>query len=291
MVILTGANSLYFLGLANLVGSIHFWAPDHDVIVYDLGLTKPFAAEVRRWRKTTLVSDFAPEHAPAHWRTPRLYAWKPLAIHHALLRHPSVLWIDAGSDLRAPVAEIQAYLEQDGHLFVQGQDLDMTLMSHDITYAALGTQKARFIGKQHFAGNLQGYTQNGQARMLILEPFYQCALNRDCIAPAGSDLSNHRFDQTVLSILIYQSGLPVIPRTQLLAAHRDALNSDPKQPSSAAVYTARCRSREYIGQVRHETMKQSRLRLKWWILSGKIRNMIRRSPRCQGRTRTDWRAA
>jgi len=255
VVIVTASNSRYFKGLVNLVGSIHFWAPDHDIMVYDLGLKRSFLTEIKRWRKTAVVRRFAPGDAPAHCRRPRIYAWKPLAIYHAMQRHASVLWIDAGSDLRAPVTAIQEFLDQDGHFFVQGQDLDMTLMSHDGSYAAMGTKKACFKGKQHFAGNLQGYTQNEQARTLILDPLYRCAMNRNCIAPKGSNLSNHRFDQTVLSILIYQSSLRVIPRTHLLSAHRSELNPDPGQPSAATVYTARCSSREYIHQVRYKTTK------------------------------------
>jgi hypothetical protein len=33
----------------------------------------------------------------------------------------------------------------------------------------------------------------------VLLPWYQCSRNPECIAPAGSSLSNHRFDQSVMS--------------------------------------------------------------------------------------------
>jgi hypothetical protein len=250
MIIATAANSRYFIGLKNLVGSIHFWAPNKNILIYDLGLQKTFLEEISNWQNVTIVRNFVPQNAPKHCRIIHTYAWKPLAIYHAIQRHPSVLWIDAGSDLRAPMTPIETYLEEEGHFFVQGQDLDMTLKSHENCYQAMGTSKENFKGKQHFAGSLQGYTQKGKAYELILKPLYQYALQRNCIAPSGSNLSNHRFDQTVLSILIYQSQLPITPHTQLLSAHRYELNPNLEQASSAIIYTARCSSSEYVKQLR-----------------------------------------
>ncbi|NER20752.1 MAG: DUF1647 domain-containing protein [Symploca sp. SIO1B1] len=249
MFIITAANSPYFWGLENLVGSIHFWAPEQQIIIYNLGLNQDLIEEINTWKNTSIVNRFLPKNVPEHCKVIHYYAWKPLAIYHAIHHHQSLLWVDAGSDFRAPLTTLQSHLEQDGHLFVQGQDLDMTLMSHDGCYEAMGTKKAYFQGKQHFAGNLQGYVQNGKAHKLILEPLYRNALNRDCIAPPGSNLTNHRFDQTVLSILIYQSELSVVPRTNLLSAHRQELHPEPEQPSSATVYTARCSSEEYVDKI------------------------------------------
>lgn len=249
MIIATAANSPYFMSLKNLVGSIHFWAPDCNILIYDLGLKKTFLEEITHWHNVTIVHNFVPRNAPDHCRIIHTYAWKPLTIYHAIQRHPSVLWIDAGSDLRAPINPIEHYLEEDGHFFVQGQDVDMTLKSHRACYQAMGTFKEDFKGRQHFAGSLQGYTRKGQSYGFILEPLYQYALQRNCIAPPGSDLSNHRFDQTVLSILIYQSQLPIIPRTHLLSAHRYELNPNTEEASSAIVYTARCSSSEYVQQL------------------------------------------
>ncbi|MEM7061699.1 MAG: DUF1647 domain-containing protein [Cyanobacteria bacterium P01_B01_bin.77] len=249
MVIVTAANSAYFMGLENLVGSIHFWAPKHKIILYDLGLEKADLEEINYWKNISVVRGFMPQNAPPHCRVIHCYAWKPIAIYHALQQYPAVLWIDAGSDLRSPLDTVQSHLEREGHFFVQGQDLDMTLMSHDGCYEALNAQKSDFQGKPYFAGNLQGYVQHSHAHTHILEPLYTCALKQDCIAPSGSNLTNHRFDQTVLSILIYQSGLPIIPRTHLLSAHRDELHPDPEQPSAATVYTARCASEDYVSKI------------------------------------------
>ncbi|MGA8260697.1 MAG: glycosyltransferase family 10 [Arenicellales bacterium] len=249
MVFVTAVSPRYFPALKNLVGSIHYWAPDRRVVVYNLGLEIAQLAEIDRWRNTTVVREFLPGDAPPHVRVLHTYAWKPVAIGHAIGHHDAILWIDAGSDLRSPPDAMLHYLETDGHFFVQGQDLDMTLMSHDGCYEALGATKSEFKDLQHFAGNLQGYVRDGRAHRRVLRPLVEHALEQECIAPAGSNLSNHRFDQTLLSILIYRSGLDVVPHTELLSARREDLERDPDRPSAAAVYTARGRSAEYAHRV------------------------------------------
>ena len=201
--------------------------------------------------------NFGLASGPQHLRELHNYAWKALVLKDAILHHDSILWTDAGSDFRASPEPLSGQLEREGHLFFQGQDEDMSRKSHPGCYRALGTDIGRFAGKPHFAGGLQGYTRSGRAHSRILEPMFRCAMEKQCIAPPGSSLDNHRFDQTVLSILAYQSELAIKPATRLLAAERDQLAEDPLQQSERIVYTARGASIEYLRQLRD---KQSRIR-------------------------------
>lgn len=250
MVFVTAANARYFPALVNLVGSIHYWAPERRIVAYDLGLESAQLEKLAQWRNVEVVRRFIPAGAPPHVGIVHNYAWKPIALSHALGRYGRILWIDAGSDLRSPPDAMLRDLEDNGHFFVQGQDLDMTLMSQDRSYEVLGATKEDFKGLGHFAASLQGYIRGGPAYYRILRPMTEYALNEQCIAPTGSDLSNHRYDQTLLSILIYQSGLDVTPHTEMVAASREELEPDPASPSAAVVYTAHGRSDEYAGNVR-----------------------------------------
>ncbi len=249
MVVVTAADRRYLGALANLVGSLHHWSPGDTVVIYGLALAGSFQRELASWNHVDFRDAFEQLELPAHCRELRLYAWKPPLIRDALARHESVLWVDAGSDFRASPAPLAAVLERDGHLFVQGQDLDMVPMSHPETCRTLGIDWADLSGRPHFAGNLQGYRQGGRAVSEILEPLVACALNRECIAPSGSSLANHRYDQTALSAIIYRSGIEVRPATHLLASQRGQLNADPLLPSERVLYTARGRSREYVARL------------------------------------------
>ena len=63
---------------------------------------------------------------------------------------------------------------------------------------------------------------NQEAREII-HKWKELALVKECIAPVGSNRSNHRQDQSILSILIYQSTLWQKMATSLLGVkvHQD----------------------------------------------------------------------
>jgi hypothetical protein len=141
----------------------------------------------------------------------------------------SILYIDAGSQVRAKMGGIEKHLIQDGYFFVQGQDLDMTEKSHEDMFIEMDTKKSHFKDKPHYTGSLQGYQRNSVAHQHILDPLYKYALNPQCIAPKGSSYLNHRYDQSVLSVLIYRCGFNVSARTELICADRSRLDLDPLQ--------------------------------------------------------------
>jgi len=249
MIVVTAADAKYFRGLKNLVGSVHFWAPSIRILVYDLGLTATMRREASDWCDVRLIPGILND-LPVQLRDLYLYAWKPLAIKEALEREESVLWLDAGSDIRAPLDTIDEYIHSDGHFLARGQDVDMTKMSHPQMYRALGADPFDFRKLGHFSGSVQGYLKHSDAYQHVLLPMAAKALLKECIAPAGSSLQNHRYDQSLLSILVYGSGLDVSPKTFLLTAERKLLNEEPLQASEKTIFTARRSSREYIGQLR-----------------------------------------
>ena len=250
MIVVTAASKRYFGALINLVGSLHYWESDHQITVYDLGLGTRQLEEMNRWRNVSVKERFLDMGIPPHCRNLYQYAWKPYAIADSLQTHDRVLWIDAGSDIRAPLKSIDDFLSKEGYFLTQGQDLDMTLMSHSATYEFLGFNKNDFLGKPHYSANLQGYLIEGLATERILTPMLKAASVKDCIAPPGSNLSNHRFDQTILSIFAYSSGMNLNPQTELLACSRAQLQQDHELPSNMIVYTARGRSDDYKFYVR-----------------------------------------
>jgi hypothetical protein len=250
MILVTAASQSYFGALANLVGSLAYWNPEHRFVIYDLGLGDKLLDEVKKWQNVTLVMNFLDSNLPGHCKLLKEYAWKPFVIEHAIERYGSALWIDAGSDIRAPIDPVFTLLTQQGYFFVKGQDLDMTKKSHAATYHYLGLNKLDFIAKEHFSANLQGYTHGSLAHQDILIPMVNAAAKKQCIAPPGSNLSNHRYDQTLLSLVAYTRAWDVVEHTVYLAAQRNQLSNDPTLPSDKIVFTARGSSRDYVRYLR-----------------------------------------
>ena len=242
--IVTAANDLYAEALENLVASAKFWAPEHPVVVYNLGGLD--VDKVRSWSNVAAVEweDGIPSDYPPHVHHPKKYAWKPIILNETVHRYHSVLWLDAGSTLRGPIDPVEQVLREEGVFLVKGQDNNMEL-AHPSSFQYLGVPLDRT--QPHYAGNTQGYTLNHYVDSIVI-PNAKCALIAACIAPEGSSLSNHRYDQTTLSILAYQAHAP--HQTGYLAVSRDQLEHDIRRPSSRFIWTSRGESREYIDHQR-----------------------------------------
>lgn len=57
----------------------------------------------------------------------------------------------------------------------------------------------------HLAANRQLYINNSVMIEKVLEPLTACALRKECIAPKGSRVGNHRFDASALALIVYKN--------------------------------------------------------------------------------------
>ena len=250
LAIATAASAGYFTGLVNLVGSVHTWRRGTTIRVYDLGMEPRQLDQVRSWENTILSNAIIDGDWPTHCKLAALYAWKPLAILDALEHDERVVWSDAGSDFRAPLDPIENAIVEGGCFLAHGQDSDMVKLAHPQSLSRLGMNPHDFTGKSHFAGSIQGWLRNSLPSRRILEPVASACLDRDTIAPKGSNRRNHRYDQTLLSLYAYSSGLEIQSGTHLVGSSRDQFEPAPDSPSRRVVFTARCSSAEYLTSVR-----------------------------------------
>lgn len=221
MFVATGGSQLR--PLANLVGSVHFWCLSCHIVVYNFGLPPDEKEYIEHWCRTTLewkdgiqVQDLAGQHVAA----PEEYVWKPFAILQSVLKYKdaAVLWLDAGSTVTGPIhSTVWPLLRNDGHFLVQGQDLDMTALCVEGSFAFLHQNEEDFVNKPSYSSDTVGFAYGSEAYYKILLPWVQCAGVADCIAPPGSSEDNHRFDQAVLSIITYTSRVNVTAHTELLS--------------------------------------------------------------------------
>ena len=153
--------------------------------------------------------------------------------------------------MRGDPVIIDRLMEKEDAFFVQGQDEDMTPWSHPQTLRFFQTNTVEMKNKYSFSGNLQGYVYDSQAYWDVLAVVEACCAIPDCIAPVGSGLGNHRYDQIAMSAAIYTNPrIEITPHTELLAAVREQLEGDHKTPSSHIVWSARQISQEYVPHIK-----------------------------------------
>jgi hypothetical protein len=239
--IVTAATGEYWRGLENLVASAQYWAPQHKVVIYNLGgFSQDQYNTMKAWPNVADIQwwpDGIPAHYPAHVHVGKIYAWKPLILNETLLKYKSIFWLDAGSTLAGPMDAMQTVLEHQGIMLVKGQDTDMRERAHAATYKYLGYDKDTMLVGPHFSGNTQAYLYPSRYYDTVVAPNADCALHKACIAPESSNLNNHRYDQTTLSLLAYQPHVRCPHYTEYLAATQP--QSDLTRPSFSFVWTSR----------------------------------------------------
>jgi hypothetical protein len=226
--IVTGASSNHFNCLMNLLYSLERRCPGNRVVVYDLGLSDTewpqiaeFPVELRR---------FEFERHPPYFdinNNSGEYAWKPVIVHEVSERYPGLLmWLDAGNLVVEDLAPLWRAILQTG-IVTPVTPGDVRLWTHPRTLQLMNVPPDD-LGKSNRNAALLGLnTHQAEARELC-QSWRDAALWRDCIAPEGSDRSNHRQDQAVLSALFYryqrEYGFASIDSVEQVSFHNDDLS-------------------------------------------------------------------
>ncbi|KAG7349348.1 DUF1647 domain containing protein [Nitzschia inconspicua] len=244
MIIVTGSDSAYYSALQNFAASLQYWAPTRKLVIYNLGMTNLQLKNIKKWINLHALhwESGIPTTLPPHVNNLKNYAWKSIIINETVHEYKSIFWLDAGATFTGNIDSIEEIIHRNGIFLVRGQDEDMKRLSHPRTYQALGYEKETFrkgLKSPHFAGGIQGHVYPSRFIDSLVIPNAKCALDPDCIAPTGSSLGNHRYDQTSLSILAYQTTVQATHYTEYLAAGRDQLNADLFQPSEKIMWTSR----------------------------------------------------
>ena len=206
--IITGADKSHARALENLLTSIRQHEPTAAVAVWDLGLDPYERAELTREFPAVQFRDFPFHEFPSFMQITESagqYAWKPWAIKLSLRQDfPISLWLDAGDLLISSLELVSRMIAHKG-FFSPYSSGTIEEWTHPRT---LNFLKAIAIVSQgaNCNGAIVGFDSGNQKALGLLESWTQCALNRDCIAPHGSNRSNHRQDQAALSVLAEQQG-------------------------------------------------------------------------------------
>lgn len=238
LTIVTGASSNHFGCLCNLLESIARFEPQARAIVYDLGL-KPQEAS---WLEdnTPRLRKFEFSRYPPHVNIridKGYFAWKPI-IMASLLREFSgmVLWLDAGNLVHAPLEAVKDVLSKNG-VYSPTSSGTVARWTHPATLKCLGAG-FDLLRKPNRNGAIVGFRADHPGVDALAEKWETCALDKRCIAPTGSDRQNHRWDQALLTVLMYQfqrqSGCQLENERLGISTHNDRLSPDEARRKNGA---------------------------------------------------------
>lgn len=210
MILVTGADYTHAQSLRQFLASVRRFEPGIRTIVYDLGLTF-----VQRWRTRLKFPHmefrrFAYENFPPHFNIrvqAGQYAWKPAIMFSVLqeAREP-ICWMDAGNVLTEPLTAVRAAVDKHGFYSPSSRGTIFE-WTHPKMLAHFSVDEAWGLDKANLNGACVALDPACQAAQDLAKKWFEGALDKSCIAPEGSDSSNHRQDQAMLSVLGHLTGL------------------------------------------------------------------------------------
>lgn len=207
--IITGADSSHSKSLMNLLNSVSFFENSVEVSVWDLGLTESERVELKNKFPEIKLKKFHFEDFPDYFNikiNAGEYAWKPEIIYQEAQDSKSlILWLDAGNMLTGKLTWIRKFIKACGFYspYSTGTIIDWT---HKSMLEKFNLDR-KFYFRPNLNGAIVGFDPDSEVGKNLLTIWRSCANDKFCIAPEGSNRSNHRQDQSALTCLAYSGNI------------------------------------------------------------------------------------
>jgi hypothetical protein len=212
--IVTGASHNHFSCLLNFLYSLFIFNVNARILVYDLGLSEAERLAVSKfpvilnkleyenYPSFIKISESDDENIPSD-RKKGFYAWKPVIINEVLEKSGGiVLWLDAGNLVFNNLERVKKIIEINGIYSPLSSDT-ISKWTYPQTLKMLNVPED-ILNFRNRNASVVGFNADYPGIMQLAGQWKKLALNKDCIAPEGSTNLNHRYDQAILTILMYQ---------------------------------------------------------------------------------------
>jgi hypothetical protein len=151
------------------------------------------------------------------------YAWKPIIVWQTLLETAGpVCWMDAGNILTGRLDAIRTSLRWRGFFSVTSLGT-LNDWTHPGMLSYFGLTSDWAAGKRNLSGACVAFDPRSLQSLRLARRWRNGALVKKCIAPPGSNRSNHRQDQSLLGVLAHRHhfGDAIAPDDVGFARRRD----------------------------------------------------------------------
>tara|TARA_B110000495_G_scaffold58225_1_gene49347 strand:- start:2044 stop:3252 length:1209 start_codon:yes stop_codon:yes gene_type:complete len=213
LTIVTGSDFTHYKSLTNLLNTLIKFERDTRVIVYDLGLSEVQKKDFKKNFVNFTLIDFQFDEYPIFISQRSKpdnklgsYAWKPIVLKETLNNYEgSVLWLDAGDALTKKLTLIRIILTSIG-LYVCYSPGKISEWTHRDVLKNMNFN-LKLINKRNLASGMVGFNSKNTKSLGILNEWFEKAQIEKFIAPKGSNRSNHRQDQSLLTLICYKQNM------------------------------------------------------------------------------------
>jgi hypothetical protein len=207
MYIITGASDNHYLTLMNMIDSFIRYNDRHKLIIYNLGLEESKWNHIKeKYNHQDFIFKVFDYSKYPEWFNINIeaghYAWKPTIIYNTFLEYTDeiVVWMDAGNLINENLQKLESFLI-DNYIYSATSSGTIKDWTHPSTIEYLNCTNT---GHENRNGACMGFNTKIDLVKDFITEFYNCAMDKNCIAPDGSSRRNHRQDQAVFTILFYK---------------------------------------------------------------------------------------
>ena len=181
------------------------------VIVYILGdIPDKLLSLIYTFNTQVVLRKFNYTKYPDHFKISRFhekghYSWKPVIINETMYEFHDVLWLDAGTQISSQIAFMflmnkarqygGVYSPASSGVLSDWTHPSMIKYFHQVNISPL-------LKHANCNAAIISVSASGQHTKYIVDTWVKCALDINCIEPAGASRVNHRQDQSALGIIL-----------------------------------------------------------------------------------------
>lgn len=232
-IIVTGSSSNHELSLIQFIYYCKKEINNINIVIWNLGFSSNFLKMIdliiQKYRNI-VIKNFNFTEYPLYFNINNNrgeFAWKPVIINITYFMYKkNILWLDSGctisNNLKKVFFDINKY--NCWSIFSSGTIEKWTHKGMLIYYNISN----KFLKKKVCSGGVVGFKWNSKIAKKVLNEWAKCALVKECIAPFGSNNTNHRQDQSSLSLLLYKYNIFQNCPTNVysIKTHQDLKNGD-----------------------------------------------------------------
>ncbi|KAI9492159.1 hypothetical protein BDB00DRAFT_454446 [Zychaea mexicana] len=236
--VVTAASSNHFCALESMLYTFQelkkYVAPEDfpRLVVYSLGIDehqRAIAENLYTEGYFDELVDFNYDAYPAFWNVQinrGQYAWKPGIVKEMQIKYGGVVvWLDTGDVPNALFMRmIPQYIRRHGFWSPRSTGLISSKFNHAGMFNYFKLRRKDFEMFENCNGAAVGFdADNQQVVDELITPWYDCAIEENCIAPPSSSRQNHRQDQSAITLLAIRAGYRCFeyPEFHGLTIHQD----------------------------------------------------------------------
>ncbi|KAI7857079.1 hypothetical protein BDC45DRAFT_501631 [Circinella umbellata] len=236
--VVTAASSNHFCALESMLYTFRelqkYVAPQDfpRLVVYNLGIDAHQRTIMDNLYKEAYFDDmvdFDYDAYPPFWNVQinrGQYAWKPGIVKEVQKKYGGVIvWLDTGDVPNALFMKmIPQYIRRHGFWSPRSTGLIGSKFNHIGMFNYFKLRRKDFEMFENCNGAAVGFDASNQKIVdELITPWYDCAIEQNCIAPPSSSRENHRQDQSAITLLAIRAGYRCFeyPEFHGLTIHQD----------------------------------------------------------------------